>query len=153
MEYPCIVSANFFFTSNFLFARNRCIHTVLLIWLQLGRTILSQQKEQISILITFWKPTDNVSIVAHTFIDVHLEISFGRWKFDSDDLSWSTDFRSYPFKGIYFTNLFKTREFFFNQVQVVTNSSCCLLQVMQPKFGLGWCICKKRFVLCISNIF
>ena len=34
-------------------------------------------------------------------------------------------------------------------VHVEASASCCLLQAMQQWFGLGMCICKKRFIICI----
>ena len=45
--------------------------------------------------------------------------------------------------------LIKTHILRFVCVHVEINASCCLLQVMQQGFGLGRCICKKRYVICI----
>ena len=34
-----------------------------------------------------------------------------------------------------------------------TNAACCLLQTMQQGFGLSWCICKERYVMCIVCVY
>ena len=37
-------------------------------------------------------------------------------------------------------------------MHVETTTSCCLLQAMQWRFGLGWCIYRKRYIICIVCI-
>ena len=40
----------------------------------------------------------------------------------------------------------------FVYIQVRANASCCLLKAMQGRFSLGWCICKKRYVICSLHL-
>ena len=37
-------------------------------------------------------------------------------------------------------------------IRVETNAFCCLLQVIQVRFALGWCTCKKCYIICIIRI-
>ena len=67
----------------------------------------------------------------------------------------------YCYRGIWIsifkiTPSFKTRKLGFIQVHVETNVFCCLLQVIQHRFGLGWWIlkkCKAIHVVCNCRSF
>ena len=37
-------------------------------------------------------------------------------------------------------------------IYVEANASCSLLKAMQLGFCLGWCICKKRYIICIVRV-
>ena len=95
---------------------------------------------------------NNLSIAIHAFA-MHILMSFSVGETRLPRYVYlSNNFREPPFKVEMSSFVIKRQVLRFVSIHIETNAICCLLQTMYQGFGLGWCIWKTHYIICVVCI-